>query len=159
METTAVIKPKKTLSFVSSRLIKEKSIRYAPEITCSDDAIECVKEYLSGYDREIFGALHMSIRGKVNNASIISIGTMTSTEAHPREIFRSAILSGAAAMIVFHTHPSGDVTPSEEDVKTTERICRAGDLIGIKVLDHVILSDDDSFSLRSDGKYRDIFTY
>ena len=152
-------KPRKTLSFVSSRLIKEKSVRYAPEITCADDAVECVKEYLYGFDREIFGALHMSVRGKVQNATVVAIGTMTSAEIHPREVFRPAILAGAAAMIVYHTHPSGDVTPSDEDVKTTERLCRAGDLLGIKVLDHVIVSDDDSFAMRCDPKYRDIFTY
>ena len=152
-------KPRKTLSFVSSRLVKEKSVRYAPEITSADDAIECVKEYLYGYDREVFGALHMSVRGKIQNATIIAIGTMTFAEIHPREVFKSAILAGAAAMIVFHTHPTGDCSPSNEDIQTTERLCRAGDLLGIKVLDHVIISDDDSFAMRSDSKYRDIFTY
>ena len=155
----ALLKPRKTLSFVSTRLVKERSVKYAPEITCADDAINCIKEYLYGYDREVFGAIYLSIRSRVNNASIISIGTMICAEVHPREVFRPAILSGAAAMIVFHTHPSGDPTPSDEDIKTTERLCRAGDLLGIKVLDHVVISDSDSFAMRCDDKYRDIFTY
>ena len=155
---SATVKPRKTLSFVSSRLVKEKSVKYAPMITSSEDAIDCVREHLADWDREIFGALHLSVRGKVQNATIISIGTMTSTEAHPREIFRAAILAGAAAIIVFHRHPSGDPTPSNEDIETTQRICRAGDLLGIRVLDHVVVTDDDTFSLRSDNRYRDIFS-
>ena len=157
MESTAV-KPRKTLSFVSSRLVKEKSVKYAPEITSADDAIDCIKEHLSGYDREVFGALYLSVRGKVNNASVVSIGTMTYANVHPREVFRSAILAGAAAMILYHMHPSGDPTPSDGDVEATERLCRAGDLMGIKVLDHVIITDDKTFAMRSDGRYRNIFS-
>lgn len=154
----STIKPRKTLSFVSSRLVKEKSVRYAPEITSAEDAIDCIREHLAGYDREVFGALYLSVRGRVNNASVVSIGTMTYADVHPREAFRCAILAGAAAMILFHTHPSGDPDPSDGDVEATERLCRAGDLMGIKVLDHVIITDDKTFAMRRDSRYMDIFS-
>jgi len=150
------IKPRKTLDFVSARLVREKNVKYAPMITCPEDAIECIRDFLSGWDRECCGVLNIATSGKVLNTSIVSIGTLSEALFHPREVFKPAILASANAIILYHTHPSGNVTPSDEDYRTTDRMCRAGKMLGIKVLDHVILTDTEMYSMREQRELPDI---
>ena len=150
------IKPRKTLDFVSARLVREKNVKYAPTITCPEDAIECIRDFLSGWDRECFGILNIAISGKVLNTSIVSIGTLSEAPVHPREVFKPAILASANAIILYHTHPSGNATPSDEDYRTTDRMCRAGKMLGIQVLDHVILTDTEMYSMREQREMPDI---
>jgi DNA repair protein RadC len=88
---------------------------------------------------ECFVAMLLNTRRHVKGHQLISIGTLDTILVHPREVFRVAIVAGAAAIIVMHNHPSGDPTPSEADVKATRDLIRAGQLIKIEVLDHVIL--------------------
>ena len=83
-----------------------------------------------------------SSENRILKDEIVSIGTLTSAITHPREIFKSAIKESAYAVILVHNHPSGDPTPSEEDRVLTERFFEAGELLGIKVLDHVIVGGD-----------------
>lgn len=150
------IKPRKTLDFVSARLVREKNVKYAPTITCPEDAIKCIRDFLNGWDRECFGILNIAISGKVLNTSIVSIGTLSEAPVHPREVFKPAILASANAIILYHTHPSGNVTPSDEDYRTTDRMCRAGKMLGIQVLDHVILTDTEMYSMREQREMPDI---
>lgn len=89
--------------------------------------------------QECFGLLTLDAKHRVTGWRIISRGTLTSSLVHPREVFRPAIALGAAAVIVTHNHPSGDPEPSVEDVHVTARLCDAGRLLGIPVLDHVII--------------------
>jgi DNA repair protein RadC len=72
---------------------------------------------------------------------VITTGTLDATVAHPRDVYRVAITASAAGVVVFHNHPSGDPTPSPEDVLLTRRIARAGELVGISVVDHIVLAD------------------
>ena len=150
------IKPRKTLDFVSARLVREKNIKYAPMITCPEDAIKCIRDFLNGWDRECCGVLNIAASGKVLNTSIVSIGTLSEAILHPREVFKPAILASANAIILYHTHPSGSVTPSDEDYRTTGRLCRAGKLLGIHVLDHVILTDTEMYSMCGQKEMPDI---
>ena len=81
----------------------------------------------------------------------VSVGTLDASVVHPREVFRAAVAAGAAAIVLFHNHPSGDPAPSDDDVALTKRLIRAGDLMGIVVLDHVIVAENSYASLRERG--------
>lgn len=97
---------------------------------------------------EQFGVLSLDTKHRVLRACVLSVGTLDTSIVHPREVFREAAAAGAAAVVVFHNHPSGDPEPSEEDVRLTERLVAAGILMGIDVLDHVILAEVKYFSFR-----------
>ena len=97
---------------------------------------------------EQFGVLSLDTKHRVLRASVLSIGTLDASIVHPREVFREAMTAGAAALVLFHNHPSGDPEPSEDDVRLTERLAAAGILMGIDVLDHVILADVRYYSFR-----------
>jgi DNA repair protein RadC len=97
---------------------------------------------------EQFGVLSLDTKHRVLRASVLSIGTLDASIVHPREVFREAMAAGAAALVLFHNHPSGDPEPSDDDVRLTERLAAAGILMGIDVLDHVILADVKYYSFR-----------
>jgi len=92
-------------------------------------------------DRESFAFLMLDVRHKVIGFHVASIGCLTSSVVHPREIFTVAVLAKASALILCHNHPSGDSSPSNEDIALTRRLAAAGVLMGIEVLDHIILGD------------------
>jgi len=93
----------------------------------------------------------LNTRLHVESRHTISIGNLNSAPVHPREVFAPAIKRGAAAIIVAHNHPSGDVTPSPEDILITKRLAEAGELLGIKLLDHVIIGSGCFTSMKTEG--------
>ncbi len=97
---------------------------------------------LSGSMQEAFWVLALDARNVVTGEVEISRGSLTGVEVHPREVFRPLIRHAAAAAVVAHNHPSGDPTPSESDLAVTRRLRRAGDLLGIPVIDHVVIGAD-----------------
>ena len=101
---------------------------------------------------EQFGVLLLDTKHRVLRASVLSIGTLDASIVHPREVFREATTAGAAAIVLFHNHPSGDPEPSEDDVRLTERLMAAGVLMGIDVIDHVVLADVRYYSFRERGR-------
>ena len=104
-------------------------------------------------DCECFAVLMLNTRRRVKGHQLISIGTLDTLLVHPREVFRVAILLGSAALLLMHNHPSGDPTPSEADIKVTRDLIRAGQLVKIEVLDHVIIGHPSHCSLRSLGYF------
>ena len=112
-----------------------------------DDVAEFVRSILTDNSREHFVALYLDGAHQVAGYSIVSIGTANSTVAHPREVFQRAILAGAVSIIIAHNHPSGVLTPSDEDHKVTQRLKDAGEILGIKLLDHLIVTDVAHYSL------------
>jgi DNA repair protein RadC len=102
-------------------------------------------------DREHMIALHLSVKNEIVSYETVAIGTISAAMVHPREVFKAAILANAAAVVLVHNHPSGNPEPSTEDRALTERIKRAGELLGIPVLDHVIVTPDDFVSLAARG--------
>ena len=92
--------------------------------------------------------LLLDTKHRVMRTSIVSIGSLDASVVHPREVFREATTAGASAIVLFHNHPSGDPAPSDDDVVLTERLVRAGDLMGIVVLDHVIVAESRFYSMR-----------
>jgi len=96
--------------------------------------------------KEFFYAVFLDTKNKVICDKLISIGTLDSSLVHPREIFKEAVRVSAASLILVHNHPSGDCTASEEDLKVTSIVSKAGEMIGVKLLDHVVVSVDDWWS-------------
>ena len=92
-------------------------------------------------DRESFSILMLDVRNKVIGYHVVSVGCLTQSLVHPREVFTVAILAKACAVVLCHNHPSGDPTPSAEDVAVTRRLRTAGTLLGIEVVDHIVLGD------------------
>jgi DNA repair protein RadC len=100
---------------------------------------------------ETFGVLALDVRHRLKQETVVSVGCLTSSLVHPREVFQVAVAARAAALILFHNHPSGDPEPSAEDVSITRRLASAGTLMGIEVLDHVILGAGRFVSLKERG--------
>lgn len=101
-----------------------------------------------GHREERFGVLLLDTRQRAIRAVVISLGTLDASLVHPREVFRTAAEHSAAAVVLFHNHPSGDPTPSPDDLYLTRRLAQAGELMGIAVVDHVVLGDGCWHSLR-----------
>ena len=101
--------------------------------------------------REIFLVVLLDARHRMLREEVVSEGSLTSSIVHPREVFLPAVRESAGAVVLVHNHPSGDPRPSEEDVAVTRRLVRASELLGIRVLDHVIIGDGRYASLRQEG--------
>jgi DNA repair protein RadC len=100
---------------------------------------------------ETFGILALDVRHRLKREAVISVGCLTSSLVHPREVFQEAVVARAAALVLFHNHPSGDPEPSAEDIALTRRLASAGTLMGIEILDHVILGAGRHVSLKERG--------
>ncbi|MDD3039067.1 RadC family protein [Bacteroides sp.] len=117
----------------------------------------CIIPYLTEFIKDLTQetVIIMTLNGNYNiiNTRIISLGIVNESPVHPREIFRSAILDNAVAIIMAHNHPSGNKTPSEQDLNITTKLKNAGELLGIKLLDHIILTNNDWTSLKEEGYF------
>jgi DNA repair protein RadC len=117
-------------------------------VRCGRDVYEYVKADLAGLDRECFTVILLNTRNGVVSKEVESVGSLDTSLVHPREVFKNAIRRNAASMVLVHNHPSGDPSPSDEDIDVTRRLVEAGRLLGIAVFDHVIVSRSSFVSLR-----------
>lgn len=122
-----------------------------PRVRCPEDVSRLLMAGMKDLDREHLYVVLLNTKHYVLGVDLISIGTLNGSMVHPREVFRAAIRRGAAALILVHNHPSGDPTPSPEDVQVTRRLVEAGRIVGIDVLDHVIIGNRRYASLREAG--------
>ncbi|MGL4369413.1 MAG: RadC family protein, partial [Spirochaetota bacterium] len=106
---------------------------------------------VAGLKQEVFRALVLNNKNNLLKNSVISIGTISETIVHPREIFRDAIRESGSSIIIAHNHPSGVLNPSREDIEVTKRISEAGKIIGIRLVDHVIVSERSYLSMREEN--------
>ncbi len=120
-----------------------------PEIRGPEDVVRLVGPKLRREQREHFIVLLLNARHEVTGRETVSVGSLNASIVHPREVFRPAVVSSAAAVLLVHNHPSGDPEPSEEDLSITKRLVQAGEILGISVLDHVILASRGVVSLRA----------
>ena len=133
---------KYSLECVAIRLVKEKSrLKYHTRLDNPEIAASELYKFFSKIDREMCVVVNMDTKGTPINYNVVSIGDLTNTLVTPREVFKSGILSNASGIILVHNHPSGDPSPSSEDVSVTIRIQRACLILGIKLLDHIIIGD------------------
>ena len=122
-----------------------------PVINGPADAYDILKRQLAYEDREIFATVILDARNQVMGINTVSVGTVSSSLVHPRETFKPAIIMGASSIILAHSHPSGDPSPSKDDIELTQRLAKAGEILGIEVLDHIIIADDHFLSLKEAG--------
>ena len=118
-------------------------------VSSPQDAIKSVQQELKGKKKEHFYIICLDTRNRVIEKALVSTGNLDSSIVHPREVFKHAISLLAASVIFVHNHPSGDLEPSAEDIGLTKRLCEAGDLLGIPVLDHIIVTDHNFTSLKA----------
>jgi DNA repair protein RadC len=143
---------------LARRIADERNDERGSFVRCPEDAAGVVREVAKPLDHERFWTLLLDTRNRLKGGMReVSRGILDSSLVHPREVFKFAIQSGCAAIILVHNHPSGDPTPSSEDVRITRQMVQAGQVIGIKVLDHVIIGrpsaerGTDFMSLREAG--------
>jgi DNA repair protein RadC len=129
-------------------LVRENTGDEIIKINNESDAYELVKDELAGSDREMLLSVMLTVKNDLIGVETVSIGSITASTTTPRDVFKSAILANAVAIIVCHNHPSGDLVPSDADIKITKQLIAAGELLGIKVLDHLIVSNQGYKSLR-----------
>ena len=142
----------KRINIVSIKMVKESSFLYQTrQILSPNDAYEMIKEQLEGLDREQFIIACLNTKNEPTNITVVSVGTLNKAIVHPREVFKTAILSNAASIVAFHNPPSGETTPSQQDIQLTKRLYEAGELLGIKLLDHLIIGDGSFTSLKEKG--------
>lgn len=149
---TAKKKSMDSLEFTQIKLllVRERTEAYFP--VCSPEEIApALINLMGGMDREHFVLIALDSRNQPIGATVSSVGTLSASIVHPREVFAWAIMHKAASIFLAHNHPSGDPSPSEDDIALTRRLSKAGDILGITVLDHFIVCDTDFVSLKTVG--------
>lgn len=137
---------------VAIKMVQESTLISKEVMNTPEAAVRIVCDFLKDRDREYFCIVNIRNDCRPVNMNVVSVGTINYAIIHPREVFKSAILSNAASIILFHNHPSGCLTPSEEDLKVTSRLQEAGSLLGIPVADHIIAgASGDYLSLKEQG--------
>ncbi|MEA1992788.1 MAG: DNA repair protein RadC [Euryarchaeota archaeon] len=139
-------KLKASLKLGEKALISHK--RWGQKIESPRDVFNLLKSDLGNKKREHLKIISLNTKKSIISIDNISVGSLNSSIAHPREIFRSAIQNSAHSVILVHNHPSGDPTPSDDDIELTKRLIKAGNILGIKVVDHVIIAGDSFVNLR-----------
>lgn len=124
------------------------SSRERVSLSSPDEAASVFMERMRYFREEHFQVLILDAGGGIISVEEIAIGDVMSINVHPREVFSAAIRKGAAAVIIAHNHPSGEVTPSEDDISTTKRLVQAGEIVGICLLDHIIIGDGKYTSMK-----------
>ncbi|MGI6453212.1 MAG: RadC family protein [Syntrophomonadaceae bacterium] len=127
------------------------SVYHKPVIKSPQDVCDLVMEEMRYFDREYFRALYLDRKGGLLAMEDISKGGLHSSIVHPREVFKTAVKRSAASIILVHNHPSGDPTPSIEDIEVTRRLVQAGETMGIVILDHVVIGEKAYCSLKEKG--------
>lgn len=145
--------PAKRVNIVSIKMVRDSSILYdVRKITSPSEAVGLGRKFLEDSDREKLILCCLDTKNQPLSVSVISIGSLNSSIVHPREVFKVAILSNAASIILFHNHPSGETSPSVEDINVTKRLKECGTLIGIELIDHIIIGSEGRYcSLKEKG--------
>lgn len=137
------IKLKQIRAVYETLTIKEEDAHYLKPMTrfSAPEQVFNTFSFLRQETKEYFYTLHLDGKNRVCCVDEVSVGSLNQSIVHPREVFKTALLSSAAAIILLHNHPTGDPNPSREDIEITRRLKEAGDILGVKVLDHVIIGD------------------
>jgi DNA repair protein RadC len=134
---------------LSRRLEAHGDEKPKPVLKSPDDVVAEVRSKLKGKKKEHFLVLCLDTRNRLLNDRLVSMGSLDTSVVHPREVFKEAVSACAASVIFAHNHPSGDPEPSKEDIELTKRLVKAGEIIGIDVLDHIIVCDKSYLSLKA----------
>ncbi|RTX70532.1 DNA repair protein RadC [Mammaliicoccus sciuri] len=139
---------RKRIDVVKVQMVKEDTLWYLKRsIGEPKDAADIMREFIGNADREHFILICLNSKNEPTHIETVSIGTINFAVIHPRETFKTTILSNATGIIIGHNHPSGDVTPSPEDIKITQRIKEISEMMGIILYDHITFSENDHHSI------------
>ena len=132
-----------------TRLVRQSTVAYRAEAVTSSDAacrviVQLVTPILADSTCERFLIVSLDTKLKPIGVHQITVGTLDASLVHPREVFQAALLANSSAIILVHNHPSGDLTPSMQDYQVTDNLKKAGDILGVRVLDHIIVGHDDT---------------
>lgn len=132
-------------------LVRDEGVPYEtePVVVSTPEQVAAICADLRGLDRESFEVLCLSTKNKLLARVHVSLGSLNASIVHPREVFKAAVVSNAASVVLVHNHPSGDPTPSGADIQLVRRLSRAGETLGIEVLDSVVLGGGDTTALCS----------
>jgi DNA repair protein RadC len=135
------------------KIIREKKEGYGPpqRLHSSADVYHAFRERFEKLDREEFLVLLLDAKNTMLDFNVVSVGSLTASIVHPREVFKPALLTNAAGIILMHNHPSGDIHPSQEDLTITKRLRETGEVMGIRVLDHIIFGENKFLSFVDAG--------
>jgi DNA repair protein RadC len=136
--------------FELSRRAFDKGLGLRPSISCPSETIPFLNN-IKLQKKEHFLCLYLNARHQVVHTEVVSVGSLSASIVHPREVFLPAISHSSASIILSHNHPSGDPSPSKEDIELTKRLIQAGEIIGIEILDHIILGSSEFISLKEKG--------
>ena len=143
----------KRIDIVKIKMVKESSVKYENRrIKNPWDAYKIFNDYIDDSNKEMFVLMCLNNKTEPTHISTISIGSVNESIVNPAEVFKVALLSNANRIIVCHNHPSGDPKPSEADRRITERLHNAGEIIGIKLLDHFVIGDGVYYSFKENGE-------
>jgi DNA repair protein RadC len=135
------------------RIVAERRSTYwaSGPLSTSGAVVGAVRPFYDELDREVFGVVLLNGKNEPLGFHVVSVGTLTASLVHPREVFKPLILANAAACVLVHNHPSGVATPSAEDFAITARLCRVAADLGIGVLDHVVIGAATHYSFADEG--------
>lgn len=133
------------------RTLAARAARKATTISTPEDVVALMKPLFTGQEREHFYCICLDTKNRVKKVVEVSVGSLNASIVHPRELFKECCMNSAASCVVVHQHPSNDPTPSGADIQLTRRLVKAGDVLGIEVLDHVVIGGDEHASLRDLG--------
>jgi len=149
---TSIKSKAKRVNIVTIKMIKDSSVLYGERtINSPSTAVNLLEQFLEDSDREMLIVCCLDTKNQPTCINVVSIGTLNSSLVHPREVFKPAILGNSSSIIVAHNHPSGDTSPSNEDIRITERLKEAGKIIGIELIDHLIIGRSKYTSLKGKG--------
>ncbi len=142
----------KTLKRVRLRQVRDGSIKFEVEkISKPADVYKAVLPYYRESDREILSVLCLDAQNKPTCFNVASVGSLNTTRTRPAEILKVAIVSNSLAIVMIHNHPSGELEPSPEDLEFTRAMKQAGEIVGIELYDHLVVTDEGFTSLRERG--------
>jgi len=140
-----------TAAIELGRRVSQSPATMKQQIESASDAAGYVMGRMRHLKKEQFVTLYLDTKHCVICDEVVSVGSLDASIVHPREIFKSAVKRSASAILCVHNHPSGDPSPSPEDIAVTKRLCEAGKLLGIDVLDHIVIGDGRFISLQAQG--------
>lgn len=140
-------------TYTVSSVVRRRQRKLPPAMKAPKDVYQLMHKRLKDADREHFYALLLNTKNGVLAIELISIGSLNASIVHPREILKPAIKVSAAGIILVHNHPTGDPTPSREDIEFTRRFAKCGELIGIELLDHIVIGNGHFYSLKEHGSF------
>lgn len=152
-EFQKLVRSENEVGYSVTHVQRRRYRKQPPSVKAPRDVYKLMHDRMQKLDREHFFALLLTTKNTVLSVELVSIGSLNASIVHPREILKPAIAVSAASIILVHNHPTGDPTPSREDIEFTRRFAKCGELMGIELLDHIVMGNGQFQSLKEAGYF------